>query len=631
MAPSKQIYRPEIDGLRAIAVLAVVFYHAGLPGFRGGFVGVDIFFVISGYLITRIIRRESERNTFSLRRFYEHRTRRILPALAAMLIVSAITATITLLPEDLEQFSQSLITTALFASNIFFWRSLNYFSQPAELIPLLHTWSLAIEEQFYILFPPLMMLLLRRSLNAARVAAVLAMLGSLGLAFLTTGHAPVAAFFLTPVRGWELCLGALLALDAIPPIENGPSRQVFAFAAIAILFAVIACLTPQSPFPWPWGLLPTLATALFMHANGQHSTWAGSVLSRPPVVGVGLISYSLYLWHWPLFAFLRYTIGPLYGLETVGALIASLLMAVLSWRFIEHPFRGPGARFTRAKMFVLGAATITLLAFFGAIGVCTSGLPERFPQRIAAMSSFTHTDTAALYRAGSCLLRTSQSASDFPAQTCFAPRGASAILLWGDSHAAHLWPGLTRIPRGDVLEATSTGCPPVLDQRVPTVPNCESFNRRVKSLIESHQIRVAILSAHWLLDQASPQALARTLDWLYARRIPVILVGPNVEFDTPLPILLARRMIYAPNTTSAMEPAIPAAFARDARMQALYAQRPGVTYVSILERLCHKAMCPTLLTGDVPLNWDGSHLTKQGSQLVVEKALLPALSPYIRQ
>lgn len=634
----EKTYRTEIDGLRAVAVLAVILYHAHIPGFRGGFAGVDIFFVISGYLITRIIDREARLGEFSFARFYEHRARRILPALSVMLAASAAAALCILLPGDLRQFSQSLAATALFVSNFFFWRSMDYFSQPAELMPLLHSWSLAIEEQFYIFFPPLMLLLSRRTPRHAQAAILLLTLGSLAV-MVVASASPVASFFLTPMRAWELGLGALLAVGAFPRIGNAAIRQILALLSLAAILASIVWLDSESSFPWPWALLPTVATAIFLHANDGVSTWAGAALSRPPVVGVGLISYSLYLWHWPLFAFARYVSGPLSGWQTAVVLMASLLLAILSWRFVERPFRGDGALLTRAGAFTTGAAALVLLAVAAAAGLAAQGLPQRFPERVRAMEAYLRQDVVKLYRAGSCFLRWDQDPGSYDSRQCLAPSGKPVALLWGDSHAAHLWPGLSRASSFDLLQANYSTCPPVVDTDVSGLRHytdiawlrrCRAFNRQVQELIERQHIDVVILSAHWLLARASENALDGTLEWLRARHIPVILVGPNVEFDTPLPRLLARQMIYGDGAPAPVQSLSGSALAYDTNLRAHFGNRDGVTYVSILQHLCRGSSCQALLAGDVPVNWDESHLTAQGSQLVARETLLPAIAEILR-
>jgi peptidoglycan/LPS O-acetylase OafA/YrhL len=635
---TEKTYRPEIDGLRAVAVLAVILYHAHISGFRGGFAGVDVFFVISGYLITRIIDREARLGVFSFARFYERRARRILPALAVMLAASAALALCILLPGDLRQFSQSLTATALFVSNFFFWRSMDYFSQPAELMPLLHSWSLAIEEQFYILFPPLMLLLSRQTPRFAKRAILVLTLGSVAV-MVTASASPVASFFLAPMRVWELGLGALLAVGAIPQIGNAGLCQILALLSLAALLASFVWLDAERSFPWPWALLPTIATAILLLACDGASTWAGAALSKPPLVGIGLISYSLYLYHWPLFAFARYVAGPLSGWQTAALLAASLLLAFLSWRFVERPFRGDDALLTRAGAFKGGAAALAILAVGGAAGLAAQGLPQRFPERVQAMDAWLRPDVRKLYRGGSCILSNDQDPGLYDSRRCLSGSGKPVVLLWGDSHAAHLWPGLNRASSFDILQANYSACPPVVDTDVggmrhytdrASLQRCSGFNRQIQGLIERQRIDVVILSAHWLLARASDNALDETLKWLRARRIPIILVGPNVEFDTPLPRLLTRQMIYGDGSPVPLQPLLESARTYDTHLRARFGNRDGITYVSILQHLCRGSSCQALLAGDVPVNWDESHLTAQGSQLVAREALLPAIAEILR-
>lgn len=333
------IYRREIDGLRALAVLPVILFHAGIAPFSGGYVGVDIFFVISGYLITSILIGDLRARQFSILRFYERRARRILPALIVMMAVCLPLAWALLLPEAFRDFSQSLVAVTLFASNVLFWLESGYFAPAAELKPLLHTWSLAVEEQYYIVVPLILWAFWRR--GEARLAWALALLAALSLAVCLwlAPRAPSANFYLLPSRAWELLAGSLCAFA----LRDGwrPKSELGALAGLGLIVAAVVGFDADTPFPSLWTLLPVGGTALIILC-AQPGTRVAGLLSLPALVGVGLISYSAYLWHQPLFAFAR--AWTIFEPSTAAMLALSGLalgLGWLSWRFVEQPFRRP--------------------------------------------------------------------------------------------------------------------------------------------------------------------------------------------------------------------------------------------------------------------------------------------------
>lgn len=337
------VYRREIDGLRALAVIPVILFHAGFELFSGGFAGVDVFFVISGYLIASIVMSEMAVGHFSIARFYERRARRILPALLLVVAVCVPVAYALLLPSDLKEFGQSLIATMTFSSNILFWSQAGYFEGAAELKPLLHTWSLAVEEQFYLFFPLFMMLSWRW--GRSRMVAVLGFLalGSLMLAQWGALNKPIAAFFLLPTRTWELIVGVLVAFYMMRSTATDQIslvwRNVASMLGLTLLLVAIFGFDRRTPFPGLYALLPTVGTALLIvYCTPQ--TLAGKALGSRVMVGVGLISYSAYLWHQPLFAFAKHAgLHGHYPFQYGGLSVLALIFAYVSWRFVELPFR----------------------------------------------------------------------------------------------------------------------------------------------------------------------------------------------------------------------------------------------------------------------------------------------------
>ncbi|TXH69386.1 MAG: acyltransferase [Thiothrix sp.] len=356
-------YRTEIDGLRAVAVLPVIAYHAGFTGFSGGFVGVDIFFVISGYLISSILLDELQNQNFSLLSFYERRIRRILPALFLVLAFTAAVAWWLLLPHELAAFGRSLISVILFASNLLFWQESDYFATESEYIPLLHTWSLAVEEQYYLIFPLLLAFLWKFGLKAIYLSlGVLAVIGLATSEWLWRVDAG-ANFYLLPSRFWELLLGALAAVYLKnKQVSTGWLAQCLSLVGLALVLGSIFLLNNSLPFPSSYALFPTLGATLIILFASPHNL-AGQALSLKPLVFVGLISYSAYLWHQPLLVFARMQPYVEANLALMAAMaLASLVFAWLSWRFVESPFRNR-QRFTRRQIFLL--AGVGSLFFLG--------------------------------------------------------------------------------------------------------------------------------------------------------------------------------------------------------------------------------------------------------------------------
>ncbi len=368
-------YRREIDGLRALAVLPVILFHAGIDTFSGGFVGVDVFFVISGYLITSIILSEKEAGTFSIINFNERRARRILPALFLVIIICIPFAWLWLLPSDMKDFSQSLVAVSIFASNILFWRESGYFETAAELKPLLHTWSLALEEQYYMLFP--LFILLTWRLGKRWIVGILAVLSIASLAVAHWGayNIPSPTFFLLPTRGWELAIGAFIAFylsskEAV--IVSKTTKQIASTLGLVLILSAVFIFNKNTPFPSLYALVPTIGTALIILFTAPN-TFVGRVLGAKAFVGIGLISYSAYLWHQPLFAFARHrSLGEVSEAVFILLAIAALILAYVSWRFVEVPFRDKRT-FTRKQIATLAISFSTIFVAIGLVGHFTNG------------------------------------------------------------------------------------------------------------------------------------------------------------------------------------------------------------------------------------------------------------------
>ena len=376
-------YRADIDGLRAIAVLAVVFFHTKLFQCAGGYVGVDVFFVISGYLITSLIARDIAEGRFSFVAFYERRIRRIFPALFAVLFFSAAAGFVLLAPQDLASFGKSLVATTLFLSNVHFWhvaQPLGYFSNKSVSEALLHTWSLAVEEQFYLVFPVVLIVLFRWAAKWTNASLLLLSATSFGLNVWCTYHRPIAAFYFAAPRAWELLIGALLANHAVPPLRHRGTREVAAGMGLGLILTAIFVLSETTSFPGFSVLLPCLGAWLVIYAGESGPSATKILLSLRPLVFIGAISYSLYLWHWPLLVFGRYFVaGELSTAET--ALVLNRFrdhLAFLSFEFIVMPFPWQVIPITRLQVFLFALAASLISASFGMAVWITRGLPQRY-------------------------------------------------------------------------------------------------------------------------------------------------------------------------------------------------------------------------------------------------------------
>ena len=360
-------YRPEVDGLRALAVLPVILFHAGFEAFSGGFVGVDVFFVISGYLITTIIISELSQDKFTIANFYERRARRILPALFLIMAVCLPFAWFWLPAADLLEFGTSLAAVSIFLSNVFFWIDTEYFNTAIEVKPLIHTWSLAVEEQYYILFPVFLALTWQLGTKRIVFLLVLIFLASLGIAVWGSQSFPVAAFYLLPARGWELLVGGFAAfyLHHKAHFNSRGVNQFLSLFGLGLIIYSIVYFDKTTPFPSLYTLIPTIGTALII-LSAVPKTLVNQLLSLKFLVGIGLISYSAYLWHQPILAFARYRVlGELSNSVLLTLCVSSLLLAWVSWKYVEAPFRDK-QKFTRKSIFLMSVSGIVA---FGAIGL----------------------------------------------------------------------------------------------------------------------------------------------------------------------------------------------------------------------------------------------------------------------
>ncbi len=439
-------HRPEIDGLRALAVLPVILFHAGFSAFGGGFVGVDVFFVISGYLITGILLNELSRGDFSIRRFYARRARRILPALFCVMLVTIPFAWMWMLPSQYAPFSRSMLAVVGFVSNMFFWRESGYFAAEASEKPLLHTWSLGVEEQYYVLFPLLLWLLWRVGKKPALIAVSVLALVSFCLCEYASRYAPSANFFLLPTRAWELLVGSLCAFAHL---NQAPKKNdTLALIGLGLIAAAVFLFNEHMRLPSAYMIAPVLGTAMVL-LFATNETIAARLLSWRPVVGVGLVSYSAYLWHHPLFAFahIRLFNTPSMGLM-LGLSALALLLGALTWKYVEQPFRlksHPRYVANRpALLAALGAALLLIAA--GVHGHLTQGRlaqwTENAPENQRRAFALIDHERARNFDFdnGDCIFNTNSLTPEVGERiVACAKKHGKGIAVTGDSHAMNMF------------------------------------------------------------------------------------------------------------------------------------------------------------------------------------------------
>lgn len=605
-------YRPEIDGLRALAVLPVILFHAGFEWFSGGFVGVDVFFVISGYLITTIIISEMAEGKFSLVNFYERRARRILPALFFIMLVCLPFAWLWLIPDDFRDFGQSLFAVSTFSSNILFWWESGYFDTSAELKPLLHTWSLAVEEQFYILFPVFLMLSWRLGIKTILILLSVVFMISLGTAVWGTqfaNHPRIisGAFYLLPTRGWELLIGVFAAiyLKHKTHLKSHNLNQLLSLVGFGMIVFSIISFDKTIPFPSFYTLLPTIGTALLILC-AVPKTFVHKILSLKFIVGIGLISYSAYLWHQPLLAFARHRLlGEVSELILLFLCSVSLIMAWFSWRFVEKPFRSR-TKIKRKKIFI-GSAFCSL--FFMLVGFTIH-------KNINPVDSWSSD-----VRQHECLLQ--GDAETKHSSICY--ENDSGILIWGDSHAASLSIGLAERYE-NFTQLTQSGCPPLLNLELLTHrKTCNEVNQRILKDIKNSGYRKIVLHAAWvhqhypMTPEEFRQKISLTLHELEKiEGIQIVIVGNSPRWKhNPYQIEKFEKDYITSNDIKYYKD--DTILDIDEIMIGLQSEY-DFEYLSIIKSVCiynnNERYCP-LKSSDNFLYKDWGHLNKYGSNFVI--------------
>lgn len=534
-------YRPDIDGLRAVAVLSVVFFHTQL-GLPGGFVGVDVFFVISGFLITGLILSDLDKGRFSLVGFWERRIRRIMPPLVLVSVVTLAAGWLLLLGDDYKELGQSLVAQVMLLANVFFWREFGYFDQGADLKPLLHTWSLAVEEQFYVLFPVVLVALKASSRRLMQKVVLFALLASFALGVYWSHVMPEAGFYLLPTRAWQLLMGGLLAMRSDIFSSARPwLAELLGISGLGMIFAALVFYDGATCYPGLAALLPTLGAALVIGCGAR--TMVGRGLALPWLAGVGLISYSLYLWHWPLLVFSRYWDSvPLTLLQRLLLVAASGVLAVLSWKWVEQPFRRRMVCGGRSSLFgfaIVSTASLFLLGF----GVhYAQGIPSRIP---AAVQAYADGRQDCPYRKEVGLEQAQR--GDFIILGSQHETKVS-LLVWGDSHAMAMLPVIDDLCRERGwrgVAAVHYQTPPLVNyqNRGPYSLKDKTpfFSASVLDFVRTNKVPRLVLTAAWnyhLDESGAPtvkRALTETLSMLKdcGAKVWIMEDVPIHGFDVP--------------------------------------------------------------------------------------------------
>lgn len=600
-------YRGDLDGLRAIAVLLVLGYHALVPGFAFGFLGVDMFFVLSGYLIAQGIFTQMAQGTFRLGPFYERRLRRILPALVAMLLAITLAATLLLYPPELEAFARSLLAASLQVGNLYFAAVTDYFAEGNSAKPLLHTWSLGLEQQFYLVFPILCLAFHRLRITGLGPWIFALALLSFALWVSQSQSAPTLAFFSPLSRGWQILSGALLASHWLPK-SKGVSAQVAGFVGLGLLLLALTA-PPTASLLTSGAVLVTLGTCLLIWSGEGHPFILQRLLSLPPLVFIGALSYSLYLWHWPILRLadrpLIDALAKLGALESLSAGILRLALlalsfgvAILSWHFIEKPFRH-SLPIKKVLHWTLGGSACTALLALALIG--WQGWPSRFPAETSRMASYLYAPHPE-YREHECFLTSRSKDKVFQQDSCLGSPNSWALL--GDSHAAHLAFGMQK-HFGKISQITASGCKPVLQPMTKADSPCKRLIAKAYAdWLSPQYLKGVVIAARWRAEDIDD--LIQSVHELRRRGLEVHVIGPQPQYYYEVPLILASGQ--------------PASRLEIPRLRALdkaFADRlPKGSYHSVFEYFCTNGACPVQTPTGIPVAFDYSHLTAEGSRMV---------------
>lgn len=596
-------YRKDIDGLRALAILPVVFYHLGMSLFPGGFIGVDIFFVISGYLITSIITKEIEEKQFSFINFYEKRARRLMPALFAVLLFVIFASPFFLAPDNYKFLPIEIAGVLLFCSNVVSWMKSGYFSPDASERPLLHTWSLGIEEQFYLFLPVFLLIsiyLFKKKYGLFILC--LTVCSFLGSAFYTSKD-PASSFYLLPTRFWELAIGSLCAIYINFAPKNNIIREILAGIGLILIIASSMLFNKDLIFPGYIAVIPVVGAALLLISAQE--TLVGKFLSNKLFVFFGLISYSLYLWHWPLIVFSKDTYLVDFQLNSLAIFLLSVLLAWLSYKFIETPFRSK-SKFNRNKIFFLtifGGVLISILA------VITHYLALHWENRLGSVA------TKLLASQNDYSPKRNQCHFDggVPDTSKYCILGSSknnpSTFVWGDSHGTEIAFALSKYQ--SVYGVTYSSCSPGINYEYNYRPKCPDHNKAVLDFVLNNEsIKNVVIASRYDNKKGNDlvkykQNISLVLDQLHSSGKNVIILNeiPTPKFDVPKQLAktknLAEKFTYSAETFDQLN------------------VKPYVNVVRYEQILCESNKCPLYINGGALL-FDNQHITVNASNLVAK-------------
>jgi len=605
-------YRFDIDGLRALAILAILVFHID-PRFAGGFIGVDIFFVISGFLITGIIWKELQQNTFTFSMFYLKRVRRLFPALFVMLFVAYAFIIVFGLNTEIEMFGKSALSSLYYISNIFFYSQNDYFASDLKLNPLLHTWSLSVEEQFYLFFPLFLYWVYRKKQNTHYY-----LLGLLFVSFILSEYLLAtdasASFFLSPSRFWQFLVGSLLAIYGHKITLSAKQASYLSIVGFLFIAYSLYAFSEHTAFPGVFALIPTLGTAALVLSGFNNNSYSYRLLSSAVPRFFGNISYSLYLWHWPIIVFYKITIAPSFVKEDkVIVFLLSVLAGYISWRLVEKTTAKLSLTQQSRKLLYISTGSLSALTLLGLL--CFN-------------SSFFHSQEKQFYenflsykmeaKTGSCFLISGDNANAFDEEQCIK-QGKKNILLIGDSHAAHYYQGLVNsLPEFTISHASSSGCRPHFKNEAGN--RCaDLINHVYSNLLNKYQFDLIILAGRWIkMDIA---LLPSTLQFLNDSKLNVAIFGPVIEYEQALPALLARFGNDA-HTSDMLDSARnwQQITYMDNQVSNI-AQDANIKYISMLNVMCPKKQCVVTTKQGAPIQSDYGHLTTKGAEIVLKMAI----------
>jgi peptidoglycan/LPS O-acetylase OafA/YrhL len=631
-------YRSDLDGLRAVAVLSVIAYHLSARLLPGGYLGVDVFFVLSGYLITNVIWREALNREFTIARFYERRVRRIMPALLFLLIVASACATAVLLPIDLTGYAKSVFATLAFTANLYFWRDTDYFAQLASDKPLLHVWSLGVEEQFYIIFPLFVVLCIRWRRSALLpLTSVLVLASLLANILANRGGVSGAAFYLLPTRAWEIGAGALLALAPPARIAHSWARHSLGLLAAALLIAGLCLKETSLGGLVPAALWVVLGTVLAIYLGNAGGSWLTRGLSRTALVWIGLISYSLYLWHWPIFVFAHYyLVQPSFTpVEATMAVTLAFALATLSWRYVERPFRDRSMPISTVLTWVacgclvVAVSSVTTLAY--------KGFPSRFSPEVARINSAVGSQ----YR---CSLSEYFSFGGLHACPMLLPSHNAAdatVALLGNSHAqmyAPLVSDILRVNNERGILVPLNSCRPMPDLNLSS--ECMALAAKNLNAIEGLPgIHVVIIAMSWDPPRYTPtgevpegsgskfliESLDRLIAALQQRGKTVVLVGPLAMPESDTASIVARQIAFRHKIDEPLFLPESTFMAKESNIIEHYASRDDIIFIRPDRIQCRLDRCDYFRDG-ASLFADDNHLAEASLPL-----FRPVFEPGLQQ